>query len=270
MEASAAQPALAISQYWDTEAIPPYIGDQFATFRELNPEFRHRIFSESAAEALIGERFGERQLSAFRACAIPSMQSDYFRYCAVLAFGGVYADADARCMRPLRPLLEQLDGGEIFFSPTAHMHEGREARRIWSHFFAFRQPGHPFVKLALEIATANLEERIAERVWLGGDHVVNSVWLTVGPGVFSLMRFIWEWGSFDAFIATARGTPVEHFAPLYCEVIGDYERLTSAFEGVRTSSYEEMQHWVEEVPRSQLPYKETDDHWHNARGSIFR
>ncbi|HSN78450.1 MAG TPA: DNA topoisomerase, partial [Anaerolineae bacterium] len=36
-------------------------------------------------------------------CAIPAMQADYFRYCAALADGGVWADVDLRCQRALRP-----------------------------------------------------------------------------------------------------------------------------------------------------------------------
>ena len=75
-------------QYWDTEDVPNYIADWFASFRKHNPGLDHRIFDQNSAETFIASNFTQREVAAFRACAVPSMQSDYFRYCAVLNFGG--------------------------------------------------------------------------------------------------------------------------------------------------------------------------------------
>ena len=263
------QPALSIVQYWDSPRVPDSVAALVETFRRLNPDFCHHLYGEAEAEELIGECFGTRELAAFRACAVPSMQSDYLRYCAVLARGGVYADVDYRCRRPLRSLLEGLDQGEIFLGPSVHEVGGRPTRRVWSGFFAFRQPGHPFLRLALDIATANLEARIAERLWPAGENAVEAIWFTVGPGVPTLMRYLREWGSFDAFLEAAVGTPAEPFAGLYCEAVGDYDRVVAAFDGVSALPYERMTHWVAE-PEQALPYKETADHWHNVRTAIFR
>jgi Glycosyltransferase sugar-binding region containing DXD motif len=258
-----------IIQYWDKEEVPDYVRDLLATFPAKNPDLHHRLFSQSDAEHFIADRFGAREAAAFRACAVPSMQSDYFRYCSVLALGGVYSDADFKCVRPLRPLLEGLDRGEMFLSDTEHRVKGRSARRVWSQFFAFKEAGHPFLRMALDIATANVEVRIPERVWPMGKKVIESVWLTVGPGVPSLMRVIRELGSFDAFIDLIAGTDAEPFGELYCEVIGDHQRLDEAFDGVRFSSAERMFHWVGR-PDFPLPYKATDVHWHNVKTRIFR
>jgi Glycosyltransferase sugar-binding region containing DXD motif len=262
-------PSLRIGQYWDTENTPGYIEDLFGTFRVHNPDFNHLIFSEAGTERFIAEHFGPRELAAFRACAVPSMQSDYFRYCFGLALGGVYADADYRCVRPLRPLLDRLEEGEIFLGRAERPLNGRRMRLVWSGFFAFRQPGHPFLRLALDIATANLEARIPEQVWPVGEMVVESIWLTVGPGVPTLMRFIYEWGSLDAFVEGVKGSPAEPFAELYCEVIGDYQRIVEAFKGVRVSPYETMMTWIGK-PEFPLPYKQTDVDWHNVKTAIFR
>jgi hypothetical protein len=259
----------ALSQYWHADEVPDYVAELCASFRDGNPDFGHRLYSESQAERFIAEHFGSRELAAFRACAVPSMQSDYFRYCAVLARGGIYADVDYRCIAPLRPLVEGCDGGEIFLGPTQWSMNGREANRIWSGFFAFREPGHPFLELALEIATANVEARLAERIWPAGEKAVESIWLTVGPGVPTLMRFIHAWGSFEAFVEGLAGSPMEPFAEPYCETIGDYGRIAEAFEGVRVSSSERMFSWVEDPPHP-LPYKDSGAHWKNVTHSIFR
>ncbi len=268
--AETVQPAPSISQYWDGDTPPDYLAGPFRSFRDLNPDFEHRVFSKTRAERFIASHFGRGELEAFRACAVPAMQSDYFRYCSVLALGGVYADVDYRCRAPLRPLLESFDGGQVFLGGGIHDLNGLQTRRIWNGLFAFRHPWHPFLGLALEIATANVEARIAERIWSVGQNVREAIWLTVGPGIFTLMRFIHEWGSFDAFIANIAGSVAEPFGELYCEVAGDYQRLAAAFEGIRVAPYEEIWDWVEDVPASELPYKQTGAHWHNHETAIFR
>jgi hypothetical protein len=268
--AETVRPAPSIVQYWDADSVPGYLVAPLASFRDLNPDFEHRVFSRREAERFIAARFGRREVDAFRACAVPAMQADYLRYCAVLALGGVYADVDYRCKAPLRPLLDRCAGGELFFGRGVHDLNGRRTRRIWNGLFAFREAGHPFLRLTLEIATANVEARIAERVWPAGHNVREAIWLTVGPGVFTLMRFAHEWGSFDAFIENIAGTVAEPFGELYCDVIGDYARLQEAFEGMRMSPFEEIWDWVEDIPPSELPYKATDSHWHNVRTAIFR
>lgn len=268
--AKEAQRALSISQYWDAGGPPSYLAEPLSTFRDRNPEFSHRVFSEAGAEQFIAQHFGRREVEAFRACAVPSMQSDYLRYCAVLVLGGVYADVDYRCKAPLCPLVEGCQGGEIFLGRGTHDLNGRSTTRVWTGLFAFRHPSHPFLELALQIATANVEARIPERIWPAGQNVREAIWLTVGPGVFTLMRFAHDWGSFDAFRRGIVGSFAEPFGDLYCEAIGDYDRLLEAFEGVRVSPFERIWNWVEDVPPAELPYKTTEQHWHNVKTAIFR
>jgi hypothetical protein len=246
------------------------------SFRRHNPDFDHRIYSERDAEVLIERHFGQRELAAFRACTVPAMQADYFRYCAVQKLGGVYADADFECLRPLRPLLDRPGGGEVFFGPGAPPLNGRPSPRIWNGFFAFREPGHPLLGLAVEIATANIESRLAERAWPGGANtrakVVIGIALSVGPGVFTTMHMIWKQGSFDAFRSLVEGMAIERFAESYCEVIGDYGRIIEAFEGVRVSSSDALLGWVDH-PEVVLRYKQTEACWHNwhaATVPLFR
>ena len=249
--------------------MPDEIAELLASFRRHNPDFEHRLFSEEQTVHFIGEHFGSREVEAFRGCAVSSMQSDYFRYCVVLALGGIYVDADYRCIKPLRPLLDGCEEGEIFLSPTVHDLNGRQTQRVWSALFAFREPGHPFLELALEIATANMEARIAEQVWPVGEKVIESIWLTVGPGIFTLMRFIRDWGSLDAFVEGVAGSPIEPFADLYCETIGSYDRIVEAFRGVRVSPNESMFNWIAS-PDPPPQYKQGDAYWRNFSSAIFR
>ena len=96
--------------YWHVELAPRELEDLLAPSRQHNPERPHLIFDESGAEGLIEEHFSSRELDAFRACAVPAMQSDYFRYCAVHALGGEYMDVKFACTAPVDTLLEDAEG----------------------------------------------------------------------------------------------------------------------------------------------------------------
>jgi mannosyltransferase OCH1-like enzyme len=230
---------LPIVQYWHSSAPPAEIAGLIATFRELNPDLSHRLFNSQGAEELIATHFSERELAAFRACAVPAMQADYLRYCAVLVYGGIYADADFRCLRPLEPLLDG-NGNSVFKNEKGHVDNG---------FFAFTGPQHAFLRLALDVATNNIEQRVAE--------AVNMV---TGPWVFSSLRGLHELGSLELANERASGTPIERFVRSVTEAIGDYERLVEAFTDVRIEPAEVAMGWISkpEVPPA---YKDTDVHW---------
>jgi hypothetical protein len=271
MTARARSPGLAtpaLFHYWDAEEVPAEVRSLLDSFKRQNPDLNQHVFSRSAARGFIAARFGARERDAFDRCAIPAMQADYFRYCAAAACGGIWADADLRCRRPLRPLLEEIERGVVFLRPEFREAGGLEARRLENAFFAFREPGHPLLALAVELATANVEARIAERVWPVGENVREAIWLTTGQAIFTLMRFIYNWGSFAAFRERAAGTIVEPFCDLYCDVIGDHDRIVEAFDGVWSASQSEMRIWVAN-PDKPLAYKTGDRHWLNVKRAIF-
>lgn len=257
-----------IIQYWDSEEIPDYVAAPLASFGELNPDLPHLVFSERKAGELIAERFGGRHADAFRACAVPAMQADYFRYCAVYALGGVYADADFRCIASLRPLLSGPGGGTLFGRPELPRRwrvpefEWRERagpyRAVMNSFFAFPSPGHPLLELAIEIATANVEARVAE-----------DVALVTGPAIFTSLYLLRELGSFDAFLSYAEGGVLEGSSRLFCETVGDHGRVAGAFEGVALPPVEQTYMLVAGID-TPLPYKDTDAHWVNVTSSIYR
>lgn len=264
MSAAAAAPLI---QYWDDGRPPDDVAALLDAVGHANPGMRQLVFDRAGAETLIAERFSARELAAFRACAVPAMQADYFRYCAAHALGGAYVDADFRPLGPLWPLLGGARDGLLF--GRAHIPRGWPAdlfgdrERVGPYWivansvFLLRAPGHPLARLAIDVATANVERRVCE-----------DVAAVTGPGVFTSVYLLDRLGSFDAFLEFAAAGALAPSARLFCEVVGDPGRAAEALDGIRVAPFECTREALLEVV-DELEYKSTEVHWRNRRGSIF-
>jgi hypothetical protein len=219
---------------------------------------------------LIEAHFGAREVAAFRACAVPAMQADYFRYCAVHALGGVYCDADSHCVGSLKPLLD-VEGAVFHGMGKAEALPNLSVEEVLANaIFGFRGSGHPLLRLAIDVATAGIEARASE-----------SVGMVTGPGVFTGLAMIRRLGSLDAFFARMerchRSLQEVFLADregwlLHLEsvraAIGDYARVVAAFDGVHVSPIDDVTGIA--TVSVHLEYKRTANHHDNWRGSIYR
>jgi hypothetical protein len=260
-----------VVQYWDAEQPPQEIVELLASFPRHNPGLRQIVFSEASAEAFIAERFTDREVAAFRACAVPTSQADYLRYCAGYVLGGLCIDADVRCGGDLNSLLGRPQRG-IVLAERDQLPDWIERIFAWPYTvgsyrivvngaFAFARAGDPLPGLAIEISTANIENRLADGR--------TGVWLTTGPGVFTSIYLLWQLGSFDAFLAYTAGTVLEPTAALFCEVVEDPSRAEEAFDGLDMAAAEEVDDRLLQhvgIPRRAAGVS----HWSNPEGSIFR
>jgi mannosyltransferase OCH1-like enzyme len=258
-------------QYWHSSEIPDYIRGLMDSFKRQNPDFSHRVFDEAAAERFIAVHLGPRELACFRACAVRAMQADYFRYCALLACGGIYADADSRCVGPLRSMLEAEDSARIFRVGKSLRLNGTEVEIVTNHLLVFKEPHHPLLELVLSIATSQIERR-AENEADGGlsGHVPGvAIWWITSPGIWTALCYARRLASLEEFFDILANAGQERFARTICEAVGDEVRLARAFEGVRIASLDdcEVEHQPDDVS---LPYRETEAHWARFTASIYR
>lgn len=231
-----------IIQYWHSKEMPVEVAERTATFDQCDPSRRHLVLEEAEAEQFIAEHFTDRELAAFRACAVPAMQSDYFSYCAVLALGGIYCDVGFRCQAPMRSLIERTERGVLF--------SRKDTGTVINSFFLFRDPGHPLLRLALEVATLNIERQAAEQV-----HMVT------GPWIFNGLLRLHQTGSLELprrFSDPSVAAVVESFE----QAVGDRPRIEAAFDGVRIDPLTTAAAWVAK-PRSPLRYKQSKLDWVN-------
>jgi len=145
-----------ITQTWRTSALPDEAESFARGWRELNPPMEWRLFDDAACEALVAEVAPEH-LDAYRAFPFPVMRADYFRYAAIYRDGGLYADVDMECVRPIAPLLASR---EAVLSVEATLTRRRQAelgykrpQQVANCIFAAR-PRHPLLRAAMDRTVA--------------------------------------------------------------------------------------------------------------------
>lgn len=154
-----------VFQFWDTDP-PQEIRNLLATWDAVIPEFGHEVFNDKAAEAFIRAELGAAPAACFLSCAVPAMRADFFRYCILLARGGVYADADTTYCGGLKELYTRGEKGMLFL----------RKEKVANDFMIFREAGSPLLRWVLDEAMQNIERRTS-----------NNVWKVTGPGIMTAL-----------------------------------------------------------------------------------
>ena len=133
-------------------------------WKEKNPSYRHKIFSEKSAAQYLTSKNLVDSLRAFRLSKHPAQKADIFRLAFLFLEGGIYIDADDACGGDLNNVIPEdarFIGYQEFFGSVGNN-------------FLVAEPGNEIIGQALEGATATILSGAAE-----------STWLSTGPGLLS-------------------------------------------------------------------------------------
>ena len=108
-----------IHQTWKAKEPPAELASLHASWRRLHPEWLVLLWSDADAAAWIARAFPANVSAAFAALAAPVQRADLFRYLVLAAYGGVYADVDLECLRPLDAYVARIQHPLAFLGPGA-------------------------------------------------------------------------------------------------------------------------------------------------------
>lgn len=154
-----------IIQYWDSPDIPDAIQETMRSWSEQCRGYRYTLFDKQRAGDFIAENCGEEVSQAFASSAQPTLRSDLFRLAYLYACGGVYVDADDRCLEDISPWLDEDPCDLVLYIEILGS--------IGNNFLA-AAPRHPFIHAALKRISENILERRG-----------HSVWYVSGPGAMT-------------------------------------------------------------------------------------
>jgi hypothetical protein len=145
-----------LHQLWKTEDVPARFTVLRETWRTRNPGWTIRLWTDRDLEELVATHYPEL-LDIYRGYEVPICRADLGRYLVLETFGGVYADLDCECLRPLDALLAGTSFA-IAFEPDEHRGDHLVAaagfERILCPSFIASTPGHPYWRKVREHAVA--------------------------------------------------------------------------------------------------------------------
>ncbi|CAH0306237.1 tetratricopeptide repeat protein [Roseomonas sp. CECT 9278] len=153
-----------IAQFWaqgepDADLIP-----MMQSWEAAHPDHAYRRFDTASALAFLRENCAPEVARAFREAREAAQAADIFRLAWLTVEGGVWADADDRCLAPLSGLIHP---------ETTLLGYQEDFGSIANNVLA-AAPGHPAVTAALRDAVTSV---------LRGDQ--DMIWLATGPGLLS-------------------------------------------------------------------------------------
>ena len=88
-----------IHQTWKTKTLPAWGEVPVQTWRDVNPSFEHRLYDDADMARVVKAHYPAIWPHYQR--LLPIQKADVFRYVALWAFGGVYADIDVTALEPV-------------------------------------------------------------------------------------------------------------------------------------------------------------------------
>lgn len=140
-----------IHQTWRDADIPPQYADWSRTWRDRNPDWEWRLWTDAQLEQLVEERYAAF-LPVYRAYPKAVQRADAGRYLVLHEYGGVYADLDTDCVGSLDAIATE-ERIVLSEEPREHWAEHLSARGLPSLYFngVIASPkGHPFWLFVLD------------------------------------------------------------------------------------------------------------------------
>jgi len=175
-------PRLVHQTYKSRKALTERDRASMKTWSDANPGWEMRFYDDEDCKRFVSEHFPD-YYQAYASLEKKVEQSDFFRYLVVLKFGGVYADVDTECRRPLDDFIHAKDTlivgweNEFFTDSQAYSRHFVRRRQVLNWAFA-GAPGHPVL-----VAVAEHINQGSRKVFSGSTN--RNTLERTGPGAFT-------------------------------------------------------------------------------------
>lgn len=154
-----------IHQTYKSHEVPRKLEAMVDTWNSTNPGWDVRLYNDTECLELVKLNFPQ-YLDAYLSLPKNVERADFFRYMVVLLHGGMYADMDTECKRPLDSVIRSRDrmvvGWELEFSSSeqAARRSYARTRQVLQWVFA-AAPGHPVLREACDLIAANAKKQFS-------------------------------------------------------------------------------------------------------------
>lgn len=137
--------------------------NQTLTWTNLNPDHKHTILYDAAADTFVRRTFAHRPslIHLWSSLSTPVLRADLLRYLLMLARGGVYSDIDTTCLVPIAswiPPQYRMHAAAVLgieYDDTTYPMFVRPVS--FNQWTLMAKPNHPIFVKAVERVQSNLE-----------------------------------------------------------------------------------------------------------------
>ena len=122
--------------------LPQYVKDATQTWKDLNPEYKYLYMDDEEIRSFILHEFDEEWLNIFNSYPVGVMRGDLWRYMVIYIYGGVYADIDTICNKPIDTWIN-VGANLVVCIDDDNSH--------YAQFVFAATPKHPTLKLVLDL-----------------------------------------------------------------------------------------------------------------------
>ena len=147
-----------IHQTFETEFTPPGMAKAQESWKINNLTYQYKFYNAAERVQFLKKNFKSSVLNAYDSIIPGAFKADLFRYCILYVEGGVYADADTICLKPLDQYIKAGDSLLV-------VRDDPMAKKLLANAFIAASPKHPLLWEAINKATSNIASR-EERFYL--------------------------------------------------------------------------------------------------------
>jgi mannosyltransferase OCH1-like enzyme len=152
-----------IHQIWTGGATPDKYKTWSETFRKHHPEWQYKFWHDGNSLDFIKDHFPSC-VETYQGLANHGQKADFFRYTALCVYGGLYADIDCECRRPL----DFIRAEDELILATELKTESRKVmalylsdlKEVYCNWAFLSRPEHPVLRWLIE----NIQRRASERI----------------------------------------------------------------------------------------------------------
>jgi mannosyltransferase OCH1-like enzyme len=145
-----------LHQIWGGEkSLPEYFITFSQTWKENHPEWQYEFWDDNRISAFVAEYYPQ-YAEMFHDFTYNMQRWDTIRYMIMDIYGGIYADFDSECLKPLDDLLANKS---CVFSLEADFHAKINGTAIQPATSVFGSaPGHPFIREIIKAIFAGFKK----------------------------------------------------------------------------------------------------------------
>ena len=182
-------PKIVHQTYRDVESIPKSLLKSMESWKKKNRGWEFRFYSDQDVIEFVQKEFPE-YLDAFNRLTKIVERADFFRYLVLLKHGGVYADLDTECTRPLDGFIQPEDDvivGMESMSPSSEYafkhHFVRSIQML--QWIIISRPNHPILRAVCDHINDN-----ADTVFSNNTNIDTLMRTGPGPWTDAVLQYI--------------------------------------------------------------------------------